>query len=181
MFARQQDAVAELCWEIGVALEADWGACGTATPIPKESGRLCPTCLRFDDGLIWFRGSAAHTAQSWFDLIRAEIDAGRPSPIPDPRAHVGLRWMAHCRRQLQLHANSAGGYGGNAQFGGRWIIIPAFRNRGERVRLIRPRAMDSGRRQRGNTYDPGRPERCSTGRSDPAGGRGLHRHRKPEP
>ncbi len=72
----EQDAVAELCYEVGVALEMDYGVCGSGIP---TSAAL--TVLRDDfgyDNAIDRENRPDHTPATWFGLIQAEINASRP-------------------------------------------------------------------------------------------------------
>ncbi len=69
----QEAALAELCHEAGVAVEMGYSACGSGANMNMSA---------FVD---FFKYSTAisreyridHTQQSWFDVIQAEIDAGR--------------------------------------------------------------------------------------------------------
>jgi len=71
--AAQQDALAELCYEAGVALNMDYGASASGTSMDysvfARYFKYSPDIIRED--------RVNHTQQSWFDLIRNEIDAGR--------------------------------------------------------------------------------------------------------
>jgi len=69
-------AVAELCYEVGVAMMVDYGACGTGGNYMAVKELLPPTfkySWQIDDEY-----REEHTAQSWFELIQAEINEGRP-------------------------------------------------------------------------------------------------------
>lgn len=71
-----ETAVAELCYEIGVAVEMDYGvwASGVATSdmidVYRDHFRYSDTIDRADR--MW------HTAGGWFDMIKEDIDLGRP-------------------------------------------------------------------------------------------------------
>jgi len=72
----EQDAVAELCYEVGIAHWMHYGVCGSGA-YPHDAAHLLPA-------FFGYRNTTArehredHTAATWFDLIQAEIDAGRP-------------------------------------------------------------------------------------------------------
>jgi len=71
--AEQEAALAELCYEVGVSLDMEYSPCGSsASPDPEVLANYfvydtsATTVYRMD-----------HTRQSWFDLIRSEVDSGR--------------------------------------------------------------------------------------------------------
>jgi outer membrane protein assembly factor BamB len=72
----EEDALAELCYEVGVAFEMDYGAChsGASTSYAQT---VFPTFFRYDV-CIDREDRDEHTANSWFNLIKEEINAGRP-------------------------------------------------------------------------------------------------------
>lgn len=71
----QANAVAELCYEVGVAYEMDYGAQG--------SGAYMQYCQSILPGYFGYRNSiveelrSRHTASSWFATIQSEINANR--------------------------------------------------------------------------------------------------------
>lgn len=70
------DAVAELCYEVGVASEMDYGFCSSGTPTHVFEGvyqnhyRYATACTR--------RNHEDYTASEWFDRIKAQINLNRP-------------------------------------------------------------------------------------------------------
>ena len=72
----QQDALAELCYEVGVAYGMDYGACGSGT-YTHYALSVLPTYFRYDPA-IDREDRPDHSAESWFDLVKAEINADRP-------------------------------------------------------------------------------------------------------
>jgi len=72
----QQDALAELCYEVGVAFEMDYGVCGSGTQTYYALDVL-PTYFRYDTA-IDREDRDEHTPEAWFDLIKGEINADRP-------------------------------------------------------------------------------------------------------
>jgi hypothetical protein len=72
----EENALAELCYEVGVAFEMDYGACASGT-WTYYALTVFPTYFRYDD-TIDREDRGDHTAQEWFDLIKAEINKGRP-------------------------------------------------------------------------------------------------------
>ncbi|MCK4223839.1 MAG: C10 family peptidase [candidate division Zixibacteria bacterium] len=73
----QQDALAELCYEVGVAFEMDYGVCGSGT-WTYLALTVFPTYFRYDSSIDRENRSDYSTADDWFSVIQAEIDSGRP-------------------------------------------------------------------------------------------------------
>jgi hypothetical protein len=72
----QEDAVAELCYEVGVAFRNWFGACYTA-PGDSDVAGIMHSYFRYAPGIeVETRGS--YTAESWFVLIQDEINNDRP-------------------------------------------------------------------------------------------------------
>jgi len=72
----EEDALAELNYEVGVAFEMDYGVCGSGAPT-AEALNVFPGHFRYRD---WIdkEDRTAHNPTSWFNLIKAEINEGRP-------------------------------------------------------------------------------------------------------
>lgn len=74
--AEQEAAVAELCYEVGIAFEMFYGRCGSGTT-PDMALHAFPTFFRYDPAIDEeLRGS--HSQESWFSIIQEEINYGRP-------------------------------------------------------------------------------------------------------
>ncbi len=72
----QADAVAELCYEVGVAFEMDYGASGSGA-WPSMALTALPNHLRYGSSVdMEYRSD--HTSQSWFDVIVAQINDDQP-------------------------------------------------------------------------------------------------------
>ncbi|MCD4654790.1 C10 family peptidase [bacterium] len=72
-----QNAVAELCYEVGVALEMDYGYCGsgastyaTATVLPTYFGCKSGASVKY---------RANYSAQSWLDMLKIDLNKGCPT------------------------------------------------------------------------------------------------------
>lgn len=72
----QKDALAELCYEVGVAFHMDYGVCGSGA-YTADARTVFPTYFRYDNTTSR-RNRASYSADSWFSLISDEISAGRP-------------------------------------------------------------------------------------------------------
>jgi hypothetical protein len=72
----QQEAVAELCYEVGVSLEMDYGSCGSAA-----SQAMGLKSLPFNFKYDWSIENVCrkdYDLAGWFAVIQQEVDAGRP-------------------------------------------------------------------------------------------------------
>jgi hypothetical protein len=74
--AAEQAALAELCYEVAVAFEMDFGVCGSGTWTHYATWVL-PTFFGYDP-LIDRENRSDHTPATWWNLITTELDAGRP-------------------------------------------------------------------------------------------------------
>ena len=72
----EKDALAELNYEMAVAVEVDFGYCRSYAYLYDAVSAL-RTYFRYDP-LIDLEMRQDHTAGSWFGIIQAEINAGRP-------------------------------------------------------------------------------------------------------
>jgi hypothetical protein len=76
----QAAAVAELCYDLGVAFQMDYGYCGSSA----YTGRgvtVYPTWFKYLDTVDKRDRISYPSRQAWFDLLRAEFDAVPPRPI----------------------------------------------------------------------------------------------------
>lgn len=72
----QQNALSELCYEVAVAYETDFGYCGSAAAT-SYALYVLPTYFRYDPA-IDRENRDNHTAAEWFAIIQTEINNGRP-------------------------------------------------------------------------------------------------------
>lgn len=72
----QDAALAELNSEVGIAFEMDYGACGSGAST-AYGAIVYPTYFKYStDVRVEYRNE--HDIESWFNIIREEIDNGRP-------------------------------------------------------------------------------------------------------
>jgi hypothetical protein len=72
----QVDALAELNYEVGVSENMDYGHCSSGAS-GSYPAYVFPTYFKYKSTThVLYR--VAYSRQGWFDLIRSEIDAGRP-------------------------------------------------------------------------------------------------------
>jgi hypothetical protein len=72
----QSDALAELNYEVGVALNMNYSHCGSGAST-AYAAYVFPTYFKYKS-TTQVLNRVDYTQQGWFDLIRSEIDAGRP-------------------------------------------------------------------------------------------------------
>jgi len=72
----EKNALAELCYEVGVAFNMDYGVCGSGA-YTADALNVFPGHFRYSS-LIDKEDRSAHSAGSWFNLIQTETNAGRP-------------------------------------------------------------------------------------------------------
>ncbi len=94
----QIDAVAELCYEPGVAMNQTYGCTESGASIdnveaPLENEfRYSTACVR--------RDRIDYTAEEWFDRLKQQFNANRPGTLPHSRAQ-------HRRRRVAGHRDFA--------------------------------------------------------------------------
>lgn len=74
--SEEEAELAHICFETGVGFDMDYGYCGSGA-FSSQVRQVFPQYFRYEDS-IENEHRSQYTAQSWFDLIRDEIDAGRP-------------------------------------------------------------------------------------------------------
>lgn len=75
----QANAVAELCYEVGVAFEMDYGHCGSGA-ITADAATVFPTYFRYASTTS-VKERQYYTSTRWFNEIRKEFDNYLPRPI----------------------------------------------------------------------------------------------------
>jgi hypothetical protein len=110
----QEAALAELCHEAGVSVNMNYGACGSGANMDMS---VFPTYFKYSPSISReFR--IDHTQQSWFDLIRAEIDAGRVMWYGINSHAIVCDGYRDNGGQLEYHMNYGWGQGNNA-----WYVL----------------------------------------------------------
>jgi hypothetical protein len=76
--AAEQDALAELCYEVGVAFNMDYGTCGSGAST-AYAVTVYPTYFGYDPSINKVdRNTDSRTPAEWLDIIKPQINAGRP-------------------------------------------------------------------------------------------------------
>ncbi len=110
----EQAAVAELCYEVGVAFRMDYGACGSGA-YTADAVDVFPDYFRFHDW-IEVHERRFYDFQDWSNLLRTEFEQGRPIQYRI-YAHsiVGDGWRT-IEPITQVHMNYGWGGSQNAWF-----------------------------------------------------------------
>jgi hypothetical protein len=102
-------ALAELCYEVGVAFEMSYGVCGSGA-ITADAEIVFPTYFRYDPSInIEYRYD--HTAAEWFSIIQTEINNGRPMQYRIRSHSIVCDGWRDTGGQNQYHMNY--GWGGS--------------------------------------------------------------------
>ena len=107
--APQRDALAELCYEVGVAFEMDYGACGSGTWTHMAT-TVFPTYFKYDPS-IDREDRDQHTAASWFAIIQEQINRGHPMQYRIYGHSIVCDGWRYSGEQNQYHINY--GWGGS--------------------------------------------------------------------
>jgi hypothetical protein len=102
-------ALAELCYEVGVAFEMSYGVCGSGA-YTADALTVFPTYFRYDPSIdIEYR--ADYTAAEWFSIIQDEINNGRPMQYRIRSHSIVCDGWRDTGGQNQYHMNY--GWGGS--------------------------------------------------------------------
>ncbi len=109
---REDAAVAELCYEVGVAYQMSYGRCGSYSSVSKAVTVL-PRHFRYDDSICYEYGSQ-YSSDDWFAMIQVEIDSSRPILYAYPgHAIVCDGWrIVGSEKQIHLNYGWGGGHDG---------------------------------------------------------------------
>ncbi len=97
-------AMAELNYEVGVAHQMDYGACGSGAWTGRAA-YILPTFFKYKNTTVIVNRDE-HTQQEYFDILAAEIEAGRPIQYRI-RSHSIIcdGWRDQGGGQLEFHMN----------------------------------------------------------------------------
>ena len=76
----EENAVAELCYEAGIAVKMDYGSCGSGVPIVetiKNTVNAFKSYFLYKNNIDSLSRSN-YSSADWYSLIQAEVEAGRP-------------------------------------------------------------------------------------------------------
>ena len=110
----QEAALAELCHEAGVSVNMNYGACASGANMDMS---VFPTYFKYSQS-VSREYRINHTQQSWFDLIKTEIDAGRVMWYGINSHAIVCDGYRDNGGQLEYHMNYGWGQGNNA-----WYVL----------------------------------------------------------
>ncbi|MCC7144535.1 MAG: C10 family peptidase, partial [Candidatus Eisenbacteria bacterium] len=110
----QRAAVAELCYEMAVALEMNFGRCNSASN-PDGVGAALVQHFRFNPALETVT-RLARSRLRWYEMIREEIDRGRPLFYNITNHSLVADGYQKVDAQLFYHVNYGWGGSNNAWF-----------------------------------------------------------------
>ena len=118
----QQDAVAELCSEVGIAYSMIYGRCGSGSYVFKGVD-VFPDYFRYRDTVERI-DRLGHTVQDWFDLAQEEIDEARPIAYRITSHAIVLDGWRIIDNQNQLHYNYGWGGSHTAWYATDYVYCP---------------------------------------------------------
>jgi len=122
--SEEEVALAELNYEVGVTLEMMYGAeavCGSGVftyMIKSRVSSALQSLFRYKN-TITVEQRKDYTQQSWFDLIKQEVDAGRPMEYLINAHAIVCDGYRHENDELQYHMN----YGCNGDDDDHWYFL----------------------------------------------------------
>ena len=102
-------ALAELCYEVGVAFEMNYGVCGSGA-YTADALTVFPTYFRYDPSIAK-EDRYTHTAAEWFSIIQTEINNERPMQYRIRSHSIVCDGWRDTGGQNQYHMNY--GWGGS--------------------------------------------------------------------
>jgi hypothetical protein len=102
------DGLAEICYEVGVAYEMNYGHDASYSSL-SSGPYVLRTYFRYDDAMTYEDG-ADYSSSGWFQLIQSEINADRPMPYSYPGHALACDGWRVSGSENQIHLNY--GWGG---------------------------------------------------------------------
>jgi len=102
-------ALAELCYEVGVAFNMGYGVCGSGA-YTADALTVFPTYFRYDPSIAK-EDRSTHTAAEWFSIIQEDINNGRPMQYRIRSHSIVCDGWRDTGGQNQYHMNY--GWGGS--------------------------------------------------------------------
>lgn len=110
------DAVAELCYEVAVAFDMDFGVCGSGA-WTSDAVTVYPTFFRYNAATIDKEDRDDYaTAADWFTIMRDELDNGRPMQYRISRHSIVCDGWQDIGPEDEIHMNYGWGGGANAWY-----------------------------------------------------------------
>lgn len=99
----QDAAVAELCYEIGVAMEMEYGSCASGTAGTRDT--VMSKYFRYARDMCRERREDYGDPYEWYSMIKSEIDAGRPIRYGIPYHGLVCDGYRDINGYLEYHMN----------------------------------------------------------------------------
>jgi hypothetical protein len=109
-------ALSELNYEMGVAFNMDYGYCGSGT-YTGLAVSVFPTYFKYSPD-IERKDRIDYSLAEWFDIMRVEIDAGRPAQYRIRSHSIVMDGYRDDYGQLEYHMN----YGWNTGHNAWWVL-----------------------------------------------------------
>jgi len=110
----EQNALAELSYEVGVAFDMEYGRCGSGA-YTSDALYVFPTYFRYLN-VIDKQDRSSHSASSWFYIIASEIDASRPMQYRISSHSIVCDGWRQVDNLNQVHMNYGWGGSSNAWY-----------------------------------------------------------------
>ena len=103
----EKEALSELAYEVGVANDMDYGSDGSGA---WPSMDVWIDYFRYDPSMT-FQHRSSYTAQTWFNMMKSELIAGRPMPYVIPSHAIAVDGWQILSEINMVHINYGwGGY-----------------------------------------------------------------------
>lgn len=112
-------ALAELCYEVGVAFDMDYGACGSGTYVSLATS-VFPGYFKYSRD-IKREDRIDYTLEGWYQIIKEEIDAGRPIQYRINSHSIVCDGYRNLGTQYEYHMNY--GWGGSFTT---WFVLDSL-------------------------------------------------------
>ncbi len=110
----EQDALAHLNYEVGVAFEMGYGACGSGA-YTANAVQVFPDFFKYSHD-IRLENRNEHDLASWYGLVKTEVDAGRPAQYRIRSHSIVCDGYRDTEGQYEYHMNYGWGGSFNAWF-----------------------------------------------------------------
>ncbi len=117
--AAQEAALAELSYEVGVAFAMDYGFCGSGASVGRAVNIL-PEFFKYSQSVTRVDRND-YTLTEWFDLIREEVDNGRPAQYRINLHSIVADGYRQSGELYEYHMNY--GWGGNFNA---WFVLDSL-------------------------------------------------------
>lgn len=112
-------ALAELCYEVGVAFDMSYGYCGSGTTT-SLAAQVFPEYFKYSNEItVEYRTS--YDLAGWFNVVKQEVDAGRPGQYRISRHSIVADGWRQQGSRYEFHMNY--GWGGSYTT---WFVLDSL-------------------------------------------------------